>query len=308
MSKHIELRPIRLLAMWLVATLVPSVSMGQVAPGKPSIGIHSVEVTDGLQQTASSLGRDKELSMLRAADSLGQQLIDRVHNTRKFTVVSRGDLETLLKDQELQGLLGNPSDADIAQAFQIAGCKYALVVTMDDFQDVHEELRFEGQSAVAHKRTVRMSAVGKIYDVTSGQLLESANFQLSEKTGTKIQTGTARDSARADELITGMSRDMAHQIANRVGDVIFPAKIIAMTNDVVTINRGDGTGIEKGQVWTAYAVGEEMIDPDTGESLGAEEIPIGEIQVINVTPKFSQARILENYGIDKLHIVRREQP
>ena len=153
-----------------------------------------------------------------------------------------------------------------------------------------------------------MSAVGKIYDVTSGQLLESANFQLSEKTGTKIQTGTARDSARADELITGMSRDMAHQIANRVGDVIFPAKIIAMTNDVVTINRGDGTGIEKGQVWTAYAVGEEMIDPDTGESLGAEEIPIGEIQVINVTPKFSQARILENYGIDKLHIVRREQP
>jgi hypothetical protein len=282
--------------------------MGQVAPGKPSIGIHSVEVTDGLQQTASSLGREKELSMLRAADSLGQQLIDRVHNTRKFTVVSRGDLETLLKDQELQGLLGNPSDADIAQAFQIAGCKYALVVTMDDFQDVHEELRFEGQSAVAHKRTVRMSAVGKIYDVTSGQLLESANFQLSEKTGTKIQTGTARDSARADELITGMSRDMAHQIANRVGDVIFPAKIIAMTNDVVTINRGDGTGIEKGQVWTAYAVGEEMIDPDTGESLGAEEIPIGEIQVINVTPKFSQARILENYGIDKLHIVRREQP
>lgn len=308
MSKHIELRSVRLLALWLLAALVPSVSMGQVAPGKPSIGIHSVEVTDGLQQTASSLGRDKELSMLRAADSLGQQLIDRVHNTRKFTVVSRGDLETLLKDQELQGLLGNPSDADIAQAFQIAGCKYALVVTMDDFQDVHEELRFEGQSAVAHKRTVRMSAVGKIYDVTSGQLLESANFQLSEKTGTKIQTGTARDSARADELITGMSRDMAHQIANRVGDVIFPAKIIAMTNDVVTINRGDGTGIEKGQVWTAYAVGEEMIDPDTGESLGAEEIPIGEIQVINVTPKFSQARILENYGIDKLHIVRREQP
>lgn len=308
MSKHIELRSVRLLALWLLAALVPSVSMGQVAPGKPSIGIHSVEVTDGLQQTASSLGRDKELSMLRAADSLGQQLIDRVHNTRKFTVVSRGDLETLLKDQELQGLLGNPSDADIAQAFQIAGCKYALVVTMDDFQDVHEELRFEGQSAVAHKRTVRMSAVGKIYDVTSGQLLESANFQLSEKTGTKIQTGTARDSARADELITGMSRDMAHQIANRVGDVIFPAKIIAMTNDVVTINRGDGTGIEKGQVWTAYAVGEEMIDPDTGESLGAEEIPIGEIQVINVTPKFSQGRILENYGIDKLHIVRREQP
>ena len=303
----------QLIRKWIISVLVTW--MVAVAPhilaqngGKPTIGVHSVEVTEGLASVTSAQGKAKQLSLTRAADSLGQQLIDRIHNTRKFTVISRGDLSTLIEDQKLQSMLTDPSDTNIAQMFKVAGAKYALIVTMDDFQDIHEELRFEGQQSVAHKRTVRMSAVGKIYDVTSGRLLESANFQLSEKTGTKIQTGTSRDGARADELITGMSRDMAHQIANRVSEVIFPAKIIALTNGVVTINRGDGTGIDRGQVWTVYAVGPELVDPDTGESLGSEEIPVGEVEVINVTPKFSQARVTEDYGVDKLHILRRKTP
>lgn len=290
--------------LFIVAFYFSCAGSAWAQTGKPSIGIQSVEVTAGVASTATDLGRQKQLSIQRAADSLGQQLIDRMHNTRKFTVVSRADLEVILQEQELQSVWTSPSDADVSEAFRIAGCKYALIVTMDDFQDVHEELRFEGQSAVAHKRTVRMSAVGKVYDTTSGILLESANFQLQEKEGVKIQTGTSRDGARADELITGMARDMAHQIANRVSDVIFPAKIIAMTGKMVTINRGDGTGIERGQRWSVYAVGEELVDPDTGESLGSEEILIGEVKVTNVTPKFSQAQITEDYGVDKLQILR----
>lgn len=284
--------------------LVGQASVAQTDSGKPTIGVHSVEVTEGLSKTADSLGEEKVLSLRRVADSLGQQLIDRIHNTRKFTVVSRSDLNTILKDQDLQRVLTDPSDANIAQAFKIAGCKYALIVTIDDFQDVHERLQFEGQQALAHKRTVRLSAVGKIYDTTSGKLLESANFQMSDKEGTKIQMGARRDSARADELLTGMARDMAHQIANRASDVIFPAKIIAKTGKMVTVNRGDGTGIERGQVWTAYAVGEALVDPDTKEVLGAEEIPVGKVKVVNVTPKFSQAEIIEDYGVDNLQILR----
>jgi hypothetical protein len=135
--------------------------------------------------------------------------------------------------------------------------------TDDDFQDVQEELRFEGQQTVAHKRAVRLSAIGKIYDTTSGKLLESANFQLEEKEGVKLQQGVFRDGARADQLLTEMAREMAHRIANRTGGVVFPAKIMAKTGKLVTINRGDGTGIQNGQEWTIFAVGEELIDPDT---------------------------------------------
>jgi hypothetical protein len=73
---------------------------------------------------------------------------------------------------------------------------------------------------------------------------------------------------------------------------------------MVTINRGDGTGIKEGQTWDVFAPGEELIDPDTGESLGSEEIPMGKVRVIAVTPKFARATVVEDYGIDKLHILR----
>ncbi|HMP73226.1 MAG TPA: hypothetical protein PKE55_08185 [Kiritimatiellia bacterium] len=272
--------------------------------GKRRIGVHSVEVTDGVATKINSEGKDKILSLQRVADSLGQQLIDRVHNTRKFDVVSRSDLNTILKDQDLQQFLTNPSDGNIAQAFMIAGCKYALIVTIDDFQDVNETLKFEGQQARAHKRTVRLSSVGKIYDTTSGLLLESANFQLSETGGTKIQAGTQRDSGHADGLLTGMAREMAHQIANRVADVIFPAKIISKIGRQVSINRGDGTNIALGQVWTVYAVGDKQIDPDTKEFLGYDEIPVGKVRISNITPMVSYAEIIEDFGVDKDQILR----
>ena len=97
---------------------------------------------------------------------------------------------------------------------------------------------------------------------------------------------------------------MADRAARRFVDVIYPAKILAVRGKVVTINRGDGTGIEKGQTWDVYALGEEMVDPDSGEVLGAEEVNVGKVKISRITPKFSQATVIEDFGIEKLQIVR----
>jgi hypothetical protein len=101
---------------------------------------------------------------------------------------------------------------------------------------------------------------------------------------------------------------MAERVALRVLDVLYPAKVIAKTGDQVTINRGDGGGVEAGQTWNVYALGEEMIDPDTGISLGREEVKIGSEKITDVQPLFSRARVVEDNGIDKLQVLRREKP
>ncbi|MEI9962924.1 MAG: hypothetical protein WDM76_17955 [Limisphaerales bacterium] len=64
-----------------------------------------------------------------------------------------------------------------AQAGKLTGAKYLLVATVDDFQDYFEKAVFEGTGRSATKRVFRFSIVGKIYDSTTGKLLESANFQ-----------------------------------------------------------------------------------------------------------------------------------
>jgi hypothetical protein len=90
-----------------------------------------------------------------------------------------------------------------------------------------------------------------------------------------------------------------------VVDVLLPAKVLAVRDGQVTLNRGDGTGIAAGQVWRVYALGEALIDPDTGENLGAEEVAVGAIRITAVSPKTSVGEICgENRGVGKGCVLR----
>jgi hypothetical protein len=89
---------------------------------------------------------------------------------------------------------------------------------------------------------------------------------------------------------------MAGKVAQRITDTIFPAKVLVVRDRVVTLNRGEGTDIAVGEVWEAFAQGEALIDPDTGENLGSEEVAVGFVRVISVAPKFSRAEVC---GIDR---------
>jgi hypothetical protein len=140
-----------------------------------------------------------------------------------------------------------------------------------------------------------MSIVGKIYDSTTGKLLESVNLQTGNDAFKAISSGannSIADGNLTDEMMVALARGLAERIANRLVDVIFPAKIIARRDNVVTFNRGEGTGVAVGDLFNVYALGEEMIDPDTKESLGREEVKVGQVKVSEVNPKFSKAEIM----------------
>lgn len=269
-----------------------------------TIGVGSVKLTPAVVQSAARTG--KKVEMDRVVQSLDSQLIDRIHATRKFQVVGRSDLKEILKEQGFASS-GNVDADDKAAAhqFKMSGAKYILVTTVDDFQDYTETATFQGTGRSATKRIMRFSCVGKIYDTTTGKLLESTNFQISNKDISENRTYSTRDGVLSDELFVAIARSMAEKIANRVADVIFPPKILSRRDKQITVNRGDGMDIAVGQIWNVYVTGEELIDPDTNESLGREEILVGKVKITNVLPKTSSAEILEDYGIDKMAILRK---
>jgi len=100
---------------------------------------------------------------------------------------------------------------------------------------------------------------------------------------------------------------MAQKIANRIADVIFPAKVLLKRDKEITINRGEGGGVAVGETFNVFAQGEELIDPDTKESLGREEVKVGRVKISQVNPKTSTAEILDDTGIDKGAILRKPQ-
>ena len=256
---------------------------------------------------STTLNTGQELN--RIIESLDSQLIDRVNATRKFDVLSRSDLADIVKEQDL-GASGNVDAKTAAKAGKLSGAKYLLVCTVDDFQDYYEKAVFEGTGRSASKRVFRFSIVGKMYDSSTGKLIESANFQTGNDAFKQIQQErnySVNNGLLSDEMMVAISRSMAEKIANHVVDVIFPAKVLIKRDNMVTINRGEGGGVAEGDTFNVFALGEEMIDPDTKESLGHEEVKVGKVKISQVNPKTSMATILEDTGIDKGAVLRKAQ-
>ncbi|MDR3459935.1 MAG: CsgG/HfaB family protein [Verrucomicrobiae bacterium] len=274
------------------------------AQDKATLGVSSIKPTASL---ADSTRPDKKMELNRIVESLDSQLIDRINATRKFDVVGRSDLNEVIKEQDL-GASGNVDAKTAAKAGKLAGAKYLLVATVDDFQDYVEKATFEGTGHTATKRVFRFSIIGKIYDSSTGKPLESANFQTGNDEFKQIQQErnySVKDGELSDEMMVAVSRSLAEKIANRVADVIFPAKVMVKRDTQVTINRGEGAGVAVGDTFNVFALGEEMIDPDTKESLGREEVKVGKVKISEVDPKFSKADILEDTGITAGAVLRK---
>lgn len=284
-------------------SLLPALASAQ---DKATLGILDINPTPAL---AASLAPDKKLEMNRIIESLDSQLTASINATRKFDIVSRGDAGEITKEQQF-GASGNVDPNTAAQIGKDLGAKYIFTATVDDYQDYVEKATFEGTGDTATKRVFRLSIVGKIYDSTTGKLLASANFQTGNDEFKQIQQErnySVKDGELSDEMMVAVSRSMAEKIAIHVADVLFPIRVLIKDDSGVTINRGDGGGVAVGDTFNVFALGKALIDPDTGEKLGNEEVKVGQVKITEVDPTFSKAQVLEDTGIDTGAILRKPQ-
>ena len=289
-----------------VASVKPTPSLAKSVKEAATVSSTS---QSGSQMKTQVTHVDPQEELGRIVESLDSQLIDRINATRKFTVVSRSDLSDVIKEQDLDAS-GNVDAKTAAKTGKLAGAKYLLVATVDDFQDYLERAVFEGTGQTATKRVFRLSVVAKIYNSSTGKLLESANFQTGNDEFKKIQmerSYTVKTGMLSDEMMVAVARNMAEKIAVHVANIIFPIKVLIRRDNIVTINRGQGGGVDVGDVFDVYAQGQELKDPDTGEILGREEVKVGKVKITQVDPKMSQAEILEDSGIDKGAVLRKAQ-
>lgn len=289
------MRSLRFVLSLTAALLALAPAAAQTAPGLKKLAIAKVKPNPSVIAAAQQSG--KRNSVDRMVEALDGQLLDRLQNTRKFELVGRSDADALLEEAGATGRTFDFGDAD-----------YLLVVTIDDFQDFNQTATFAALGKTVSKRVIRFSAIGKVYDAKTNSIVETANFQ-EQNLDTEEQLALSdADGKLSDSLLVALTRRMAEKIAQRVVDVGYPARVVAKTGKTVTVNRGDGTGIAVGQLWDAFALGEDMIDPDTGVSLGREELAVGKVRITRVTPTVSQGEISEDFGIERGAVLRRVAP
>jgi len=309
-KKRLRLSTLAVLTMAAVTHLpdadaqpAPTAGRGSAAAQAPAedrrmaVALNPTGTTEALRtQLAGGPAESRALDKIVA--SLDQQLLDRLQNTGVFRIIARTDLEEVMKDQELQSVFANPDDANLPEAFAQSAAKYLVQTTVDDFADQEQVLRGEGGQVIDRKRELRLSATMKIYDVTTGELHTSETLFVTQQQFDEPIRGVQSSGDVTDRLSTDLATGLSADVANRVLDKLFPARVIAKTGEQITINRGEGTGIAVGQPWTVFATGQQLVDPYTGVVLGTEEASVGEAVVTRVTARFSTLTLVEDFGVN----------
>jgi hypothetical protein len=286
------LRPL-MLALTLAA--LPLTLLAQSPGGAKRLAVGKVKINAALLRDTGEAG--KITKMERMSQNVDAQLRAAFQATRSFQLVNRSDSDALLEESGATGRNFSFGDAD-----------YLVVVTVDDFADTMETKRFEAKKETVTVRTLRFAAISTIYHVSKGQQgdqLETANIDVSRPLP-EIERGTTTGDTR-DAVLRELTKELAEKTAQHVVDVIYPAEVVGKTGKIVTISRGEGSGIAVGDLWEVFAQGEELKN-SAGVSLGREEVSVGKVRITRVNAKTTQASISEDNGIEKGAIVRPVKP
>jgi len=163
----------------------------------------------------------------------------------------------------------------------------------------------------------------EISQYTSGQFSNSELARLGQRAGTDyLITGELRTYSLQDQSVinplTGQKiprSSTLSEISLRIIDVatsqvkfaktygdsktavadiinaIYPIAIVSVSDISVTLGAG-GDDIRIGNKYRVIALGKELKDPYTNESLGREEMSVGEIEITDVQSRISQAKYL----------------
>lgn len=245
-----------------------------------------------------------------AADNLASELV----KTGKFRVIERQQLDKVLAEQNL-GDSGRVDPSMAARIGKILGVQLIVVGSVTEFGVSEKGGRvpqigvFKGLRGVGAKVTTGKSTLtARLVDTTTAEILGayegsgSHTFAEGEYAGGNI--GTNWDSGMASKVLSEAVKKLATDITSKSGGVAvsttrggLEAKVAKVDGDGVFLNIGEAAGVKVGDKFELRRVGEAIVDPDTGESLGGEEQVVGLVEISKVIgAKLSQARKVQGGG------------
>lgn len=235
----------------------------RVASFKASAQLDRVKlaVVKGSQALPASLGQN--------APAFTQSLIngasDKLVTASKFAVLDQGQQEATQKEFA-QITSGGAGVENYVRLQSRAVADFLVILDVADFTLSPSPLG---------KTRLRASARAMVYDYTSGQVRQVVTSSVS-RTLRDDSTATAANVLGAD-------------LAEKIIENVFPAKVLSIENQSVYINAGAGQ-FEVGDVVKFHKQGTALKDPYTKEFLGYAETDLGEGVVESVTPKISVVR------------------
>lgn len=231
-----------------------------------------------------------------AADDIAGQirtsLSDALVQTHRFTVLDRDATAEIGQELDLIAS-GNARIEDTARLGQQLATDLIVIPTIDRF----EYLRHERQLDMSDRTLASYSGSGalsfRVVNAVTGQIVMSKSFNYALPDTAPTTLGASANGAK----ITAMMMDsLHHDIIHAILQNTYPLMVIQADGKDLVINQG-GDNVRAGTAYQAVTMGKEIIDPQSGQSLGRSDKMCCTVLIDRVTPTMSYGHIVED-GID----------
>lgn len=233
-----------------------------------------------------------------------------------YRVIERMELDKILNEQDF-GQTGRITAQSAAKVGQVLGVELAVMGSVSEFGYKKGETggAIKGIGIGVSNQSATVGIDVRMVNTSTGEIMTAENVRKQKASkGLKIRTRKLafKDQKAFDESLVGKAaREAIEAIVSMINssadDIPWQAKVIIEKAGVVFINSGEADGLKIGDTFAVYSKGEDLIDPDTGISLGSVDSKIGVIKITDASignGKASKCTIVEGSGFKKGNFVR----
>ncbi len=253
-------------------------------------------------------------------EGMADMLITELVKSGKYQVIERQALDKIMQEQQL-GQTGMITPQSAAKVGQLLGVELAIIGSVTEFgykkSDVGGVLKKQGFGLGVQSASASVGIDVRFVNTNTGEIIAADNVRKEEsKKGLKLDTQqfSFKNKSEFDESLVGKAtrkaiEEIMTKLDNQLGNLPWQAKVIKVADNMVYINAGAEAGLHVGDVLVVVTRGEELVDPDTGLSLGAEEKQVGVIEVVDNSignGKASKCKIKSGGGFKQGDLVHQQ--
>ena len=204
-------------------------------------------------------------------NSLRTVLESDIVKTKKFQVLARQDMNSIRAEETIDSKYSEFQSAD-----------YLITPTIIDFHDRFVDVPVEGSQFMARKKSFILSLEIKVHNVKEKRIMETYNAKITESDLDPNFRNMDPNQTMSDLYLNDICQKISFKVVRGLMDIVFPARVVSVEEDLIYIDRGRESGIKEGDMFEIRSKGSAIKDPDTGKILGYKGKTIGIIKVVDI--------------------------
>ena len=255
------------------------------ATNLPKIAIASPRT----RETTYVIG-DETLSADEASQSIGTAINESLSQSNRFFVINRA-FDADISDELSRITDPSTNSGELAKLGQRLTADILVLPEINrlSYKKSTRVLRNSGRELNSYSGDMEITF--NVINVPTGQLMMTERFKVTFPNTPPSVYGKQQIGL---ENVRASLATLTGQFTQKFILKNFPVSVIKMNGTSVVLSQGQDV-LQVGAIYNAVSLGEDIVDPQTGQSLGREEMPIGTITITKTSEKMSMGQFQGTY-------------